>query len=155
MAHILVVEDDQMNAIIFERVLTRLGKHDATVTTDAEKVLRLMQQGTVELAILDVSLSGSYLAGKRVDGLILSRILKSNPKTSHIPILLATAHAMRGDREEFLRDSLADAYVSKPISDHRCFCELINQILQRAKESVLADEENPELPGDFPRLKEG
>jgi CheY-like chemotaxis protein len=32
-----------------------------------------------------------------------------------VPVLLATAHAMKGSKERFLKESGADDYISKPI----------------------------------------
>ena len=36
-------------------------------------------------------------------------------------IIVSTAHAMQGDRENFLMQSGADDYISKPIVDHQKF----------------------------------
>ena len=41
--------------------------------------------------------------------------------------MLATAHAMRGDAEELLRESGADDYVSKPVVDHSEFAEHVKR----------------------------
>jgi two-component system, cell cycle response regulator DivK len=71
--------------------------------------------GDVDLIIMDVSLSNSEMDGVPVDGLEISRRLKRDPLAGRIPILLATAHAMKGSRESFLRSSGADDYISKPI----------------------------------------
>jgi CheY-like chemotaxis protein len=69
----------------------------------------------VDLVIMDVSLSNSRLEGKSVDGLEITRRLKADPATRQIPVLLATAHAMKGSKEKFLKESGADGYISKPI----------------------------------------
>lgn len=131
MARVLVIEDDPMSAIVFEKVLSRRGGHEVRVTEDAELVWDLAHSGWAELIVMDISLSHSVLAEQAVDGLTLTSLLKRDAATAHIPILLASAHAMRGDREEFLAVSRADEYVSKPILDHRAFCALVDRLLDQ------------------------
>jgi len=80
---------------------------------------------------MDVSLSNSYYRGAEVDGLMVTRILKINPKTSSIPIILTTAHAMIGDKEEFLKENLADDYISKPIVDPNELIDKINNLIKK------------------------
>ena len=132
MTRILVIEDDPLSALVLEKLLTRLGGFTVTATEDAEAGLALAQQGLIDGIIMDVSLSNTHYQGEKVDGLALSRLLKTDPRTARIPILLATAHAMRGDRERFLSQSLADGYISKPITDYRQLCDLIASLIQRA-----------------------
>jgi two-component system cell cycle response regulator DivK len=112
---IMIVEDDPMNAKLFQLVLTRKGGYEIEITEDPEHVIREIQAGTVTLVIMDVSLSNSRMDGKPVDGLEITRRLKADPSTRHVPVLLATAHAMKGSKEKFLRESGADDYISKPI----------------------------------------
>jgi len=50
----------------------------------------------------------------------------------HVPVLLCTAHAMRGDAERLLKESGADDYVAKPITDHERFAALAMQMMERA-----------------------
>ncbi|NEP47083.1 MAG: response regulator, partial [Okeania sp. SIO2H7] len=57
------------------------------------------------------------------------QILKADPKTDKIPIILVTAHAMAGDRESFLKQSGADSYISKPVVDHQEFVSQIKALL--------------------------
>lgn len=126
MAHkIVVVEDDKMTGKFFELLLTRKGGFEVIITEDPEKVVKLAKEKKADLILMDVALSNSYYRGAEVDGLMLTRILKVNPKTSEIPVILATAHAMSGDKETFLEETLADDYISKPIVNHD---ELINKI---------------------------
>ncbi len=129
MAHILVVEDDRLTAQLFEIILKRKGGFEVTVTDDGEKITELLNSGKVDLIIMDVSLSGTFVNGVQVDGLKLSRMIKENENTAKIPIILATAHAMRGDAERFLAESKADDYISKPITDHDALIEKIRGYL--------------------------
>ncbi len=112
---ILVVEDDPMNAKLFQLILTRAAQFEVEVTEDPAHVQARIESGAADLIIMDVSLSNSLWDGVPVDGLEICRRLRANPKTKGIPILLATAHAMKGSRERFLQDSGADDYISKPI----------------------------------------
>jgi CheY-like chemotaxis protein len=75
---------------------------------------------------MDVSLANSAYQGKSVDGIQITQMLKQDPQTANLPVILVTAHAMQGDRENFLKQSGADDYISKPVVDHEAF---IRQIL--------------------------
>lgn len=112
---ILVVEDDPMNAKLFQLILARKAGFTVEVTEDPARVLEVVRAGGADLIIMDVSLSNSAWDGVPVDGLEITRRLKSDPEARHVPILLATAHAMKGSKEKFLQDSGADDYISKPI----------------------------------------
>jgi two-component system cell cycle response regulator DivK len=112
---ILVVEDDPMNAKLFQLILARKAGYDVEVTENPERVFERARSGAVDLIIMDVSLSNSEWNGAPVDGLEISRRLKQDSGTQRIPILLATAHAMKGSKESFLKASGADDYISKPI----------------------------------------
>ncbi|MFQ5696413.1 MAG: response regulator, partial [Terriglobia bacterium] len=80
--------------------------------------------------LLDVSLANFAHQGRAIDGLELSCLLKSEPNTRQIPILLATAHAMPGDRERFLAASRADDYIQKPIYDPQVLVDRIKRLLE-------------------------
>jgi two-component system, cell cycle response regulator DivK len=133
MAHVVIVEDDRLNARLFEAVLRRRGGFEVTVTENVEELLRLASAHKADLIIMDVSLSNCQYQGHPVDGLEITRKLKSNPSTANIPVILATAHAMRGDRERFLTESHADDYLAKPIMDQAAFIATINGHLERAE----------------------
>ena len=71
------------------------------------------------------SLANSVYEGQPVDGIKITQMLKANPETADLPVILVTAHAMQGDRENFLKQSGADGYISKPVVDHQQFIEQI------------------------------
>jgi two-component system cell cycle response regulator DivK len=128
MIHVLVVEDDATNALLFRTLLERRCGCRVTVTESPEQVLSLARGGDVGLVLLDVSLANSRYQGQRVGGVELCRLLKADPATRGVPVLLATAHAMRGDAEALLAESGADAYLSKPVVDHLAFVDQIRRL---------------------------
>ena len=130
---ILIVEDDAMNAKLFDVILTRKAGFQVEITEDPERVRARAREGSVDVIILDVSLSNSTWDGLPVDGLEICRRLKRDPETSAVPVILATAHAMKGAREKFLSESGADDYVSKPIVSAD---ELIETIRALARKGV-------------------
>lgn len=132
MKHVVVVEDDAVNARLFRMVLERRGGWKVTVTESAEELFELARAGVVDAVVLDVSLHNTTWQGHAVNGIDLSRMLKDDPATARIPVLLATAHAMRGDEERFLSESAADDYVSKPVVDHDAFVAQVRRWLEEA-----------------------
>ncbi len=126
MPTVLIVEDDPINMRVFSKILTKRGGLEVKGTEDVEEVMQIAQAGEVDIILMDVSLAHSVYQGKSVDGIKIAQMLKADPNTAKLPIILVTAHAMEGDRENFLKQSGADGYISKPIVDHQ---EFVNQIL--------------------------
>ena len=137
MARILVVEDDDTNAELLERVLARMGGHEVRVTEDAGEVLARCRSDA-DLVVMDVSLSNTRLNGRSVDGIRLTRMIREQMGASAPPVLLLTAHAMRGDRDRLLRLSGAEGYVSKPVMDHREFLQKVDRLLRDPYRSRIA-----------------
>ena len=126
---VMVVEDDPMSAKFFELTLKRRGNFDVIVTEDVDQILHLVRQGSIDMIVMDVSLCNSYYKGERVDGVTLSRLIKKDKSSRNVPILLATAHAMKGEQEEFLKESDADGYVSKPVIDPNEFIRKVSDLI--------------------------
>ena len=131
MKHVVVVEDDAHNAVLFRKILERRLGCRVTHTEDPAEVLELVQAGDVALVIMDVSLRHSKWQGRPAGGVEICQLIRRQA-LRHVPILLATAHAMRGDAERLLAESGADDYVSKPITDHERFAALARELMERA-----------------------
>jgi CheY-like chemotaxis protein len=131
MKTVLIVEDDLINARVFSKILTKRGGLGVKHTEDVEEVIKIAHAGETDLILMDVSLSRSIYQGKSVDGIQITQILKSDPQTAKLPVILVTAHAMEGDRENFLEQSGADGYISKPVVDHEQFVEQIMALLPK------------------------
>lgn len=129
---ILIVEDNPVNVKFMSLVLTRKGGYQVLVSEDPAEVLRLAATEDLALILMDISLSGSTFGNEKVDGIWLTRRLKADPATAHIPVILATAHAMYGDRERYLAETGAQAYIAKPIHDPDAFLSEIRKALPPA-----------------------
>jgi two-component system, OmpR family, alkaline phosphatase synthesis response regulator PhoP len=104
---ILVIEDDKD---ITELLKYNLEKENFQVlaATNGEKGLDVVHKNPPALIILDLMLP-------HIDGLELCKIIKKDPKTSHIPIIMLTAKAEESDKIVGLELG-ADDYVTKPFS---------------------------------------
>lgn len=131
MKTVLIVEDDLINARVFSKILTKRGGLEVKHTENVDEVMQIAQDGEADIILMDVSLARSVYQGKPVDGIKITQILKADPKTAKLPIILVTAHAMQGDRENFLKQSGADDYISKPVVDHQQFVDQVVALLPR------------------------
>ncbi|MCT7949258.1 response regulator [Ancylothrix sp. C2] len=131
MKTVLIVEDDQVNARVFSKILTKRGGLAVKHTENVEEVMEIAKRREVDIILMDVSLARSVYKGRAVDGIKITQMLKSDPDTANLPIILVTAHAMAGDREQFLEQSGADGYISKPVVDHQEFVSQIMALLPK------------------------
>ena len=128
---ILVVEDNPLIVKFYRMALGRRGGYDVHSTEEVGEILNLARSGAVDLVILDISLSGARYDGRNIDGVQIAGLLRSDPACAHIPILIATAHAMTGDREKMIQATGADDYLEKPIYDSNLLIGKIEALLSR------------------------
>ena len=121
-SHILIVDDSPTNLKLAAEVLALSGFAVSTATT-AEEALAAIETLTPALVLMDIGLPG-------MDGLTLTRRLKSNPRYRGLRIVAVTAFAMRGDAQR-ARDAGCDGYITKPI-DTRTFAAQVAAYLQPA-----------------------
>ena len=126
---ILLVEDDPINVKFIQTVLVKKGGYEVVVSEEVEEILRLAHEGDLAAIIMDVSLSRSSYEGHKVDGIFITQMLKRDQTTRQIPVLLATAHAMFGDREKYLELTGAEGYIAKPIHDPATLIEAVKSIV--------------------------
>ena len=131
MAQVLVVEDNLLVAKFYRLALERAGGHKVTCTEDVGEILRLVSSRAVDVVILDVSLASCSYDGHPVDGLDVAHLIRQQPEGKELPILLATAHAMEGDRERLLAASGADAYLEKPIYDPQVLIRKVAELMAK------------------------
>lgn len=106
---ILIVDDNAVNLKLIKVLLAGEGYRIETATK-AEEVLKILPTFQPRLILLDIQLPG-------MDGMELTKIIKTNPQFQDIIILAITAYAMQGDKEKILASG-CDGYLSKPIDIH-------------------------------------
>ncbi|MEO0967573.1 MAG: response regulator [Cyanobacteria bacterium J06639_18] len=115
---VLLVEDDLLLARGTAKLLERLGGHQVEISVECEEILKTARAREVDIILMDINLPGAVWNGDKVSGSDLSRILKSQEQTKNIPIILLTAYAIKSERDILLRQSLADEFFLKPITNY-------------------------------------
>ncbi len=117
MLRVLVVEDNPLVAKFYRLSLERAGGFKVTCSEDVDSILAEVTNSSFDALVLDVSLRNCRYRGQPIDGMELAQLIRAIPAGESLPILLATAHAMEGDRQRMMAASGANAYLEKPIYD--------------------------------------
>ena len=127
--HILVIDDE---ADLVELVLYNLKKEGFGVdsASDGETALSKIRKSKYDLLVLDLMLPG-------IQGTELCRILRNDPKTSGVPIIMLTAKAEEVDKIVGLELG-ADDYVTKPFSPRELVAR-VKAVLRRSTEKPIKD----------------
>ena len=104
-AHILVVDDNELNLKLATRVLEKDGYQISTALNGVE-ALKLSSETPPDLALLDVMMPD-------MDGYELCTHMRENPKLKNMPIIMLTALSSVDDRLKAF-DAGADDFLSKP-----------------------------------------
>ena len=114
---ILVVDDEPD---VLELVVYHLEKeaYRVDVADTGDKALKMARENLPSLLVLDLMLPG-------INGLEICRLLKRDPKTRDIPILMLTARAAEENRIKGLELGAHD-YVTKPFSPRELVLRIKN-----------------------------
>ena len=131
-AKILIVEDERDIVELLRYNLRQENFKVDTVRNGADALQRAVDNPP-DLILLDLMLP-------EVDGLIVCRLLKNDPRTKNIPIVMLTAKDEESDRVAGLELG-ADDYITKPFSPREVVLR-INAVLRRLNASNQPEEEN-------------
>jgi Response regulators consisting of a CheY-like receiver domain and a winged-helix DNA-binding domain len=115
MATILVVDDNEDILHLLQLILLSRG-FEVQTTTKGEETFELVNIFQPVLIFLDINLAG-------MDGRDISRQLKTNEETKHIPIILFSSNIIKGTT---LKESLADEFIAKPFDVHELLVKVNN-----------------------------
>ncbi len=127
-ARILIVEDNPLVAKFYRLALERAGGFECVVSEDVAAIVAQIEAGKIDCAILDVTLGSATWEGRPIDGVELTRLLKQR-SARPLPVLLATAHAMHGVRDQMLAESGADAYLQKPVYEADALVKRVRELI--------------------------
>jgi CheY-like chemotaxis protein len=124
MKNILIIEDDPFS-VDFYKYIFKKANFNCLVQDDGDAVIKILQSDNINLIIMDINLKNTYLKGQKIDGIGLSSYIKRKEGINPPPILLVSAYRPGFLEEDFMKESLAEDFITKPIVD---FNQLINKV---------------------------
>jgi len=107
MARILVIDDDASLLQMMSLMLKRAG-HDPILATNGQEGINVARGDQPALAIVDVMMP-------ELNGYEVCRILREDPATANIPLLVLTALS-QPEQREMAAEAGADDFVTKPVT---------------------------------------
>lgn len=122
-ATILIVDDEFANRESLEQLLQPEG-YLTTSATSGKQALAAVAEHAPDLILLDVTMPD-------MDGFTVASLLKANPATASIPIIMVTAHTGRGARVVGLHAGAED-YLTKPVDAAELLLKVRNLLRLKA-----------------------
>lgn len=123
-AKILVVDDNEMNLFVIEKMLKKTEVQIVTCQS-GEAALKLTEDEYFDAILMDHMMPGM----DGIDTLHSIRVNEQN-KCQKVPIIVLTANALAGAKEEYLTEGFDD-YISKPIDGALLEEILLKYLLQQ------------------------
>ena len=123
-SYILIVDDQPELAQMMEDLLGAAG-YDARSAGNGREALAGIQAEAPDLVLLDVNMP-------ELDGFEVATMLKSDPATAAIPIIMVSANEGRGSRLVGL-ESGAEDYLAKPVDPAELLAKIRNLLLLRQR----------------------
>ncbi|TVQ57980.1 MAG: response regulator [Spirulina sp. DLM2.Bin59] len=117
MSKVLVVEDSLSQRQMISDLLKDSGL-TVEVASDGEEAIECIKKHAPDIIVLDIVMP-------RMNGYEVCRLLKSNPKTQNVPVVMCSSKGEEFDRYWGMRQG-ADAYIAKPFQP----IELIGTVKQ-------------------------
>ena len=117
-ARILVVDDEEANVLLIERILAKAGYASVTSTTDPERVMGLVDELEPDLLLLDLMMP-------RLDGFEIMEALRASGRD--LPVLVLTADATQEVKRRALRSGARD-FLTKPFDVDEVLLRIANML---------------------------
>jgi CheY-like chemotaxis protein len=131
-ARILIVDDEPLNVDYLEQELECLGFVTETAANGLEALERVAAAQPPDLVLLDVMMP-------EMDGISALRVMKGDPETRLIPVVLMTALNAVEDRVRGI-EAGADDFLSKPVDDRELVARIKTALRLKRAIDVTVDE---------------
>ncbi len=140
-AHILLVEDDNLNQIVAQRLLESCGVQ-VSLAENGREAIEAVKHQSFNLVLMDVQMP-------ELDGYQATVEIRKDERFKDLPIIAMTAHAMVGQREKCLAAGM-DGYFPKPFELE----DLKQLLIQWIPLDALQDNSQAEIQASLERLVE-
>lgn len=106
MKSILIVEDSTTTRSLIRAVIEEVGDFNIIEAPTGFDALKILPSQDVDLVVTDINMPD-------INGLELINFIKSNPRYSHIPLIIVTTERSAEDKKRGMALGAA-AYVTKP-----------------------------------------
>jgi len=124
--HVLLVEDNKVNAKLAASILQRAGHRVTTAENGMEAVEAFKTTPEVDLILMDIQMPV-------MGGCEAFLKIRQHPQGLYVPIIALTAHALESDAREYIVMGM-DGYLSKPFKGNELL-SVIDKTLQTASKS--------------------
>jgi PAS domain S-box-containing protein len=126
-AHILLVEDNDLNQEVATELLTDAG-FIVDLAENGQLALERLNSTDYDIVLMDMQMPV-------MDGVTATRHIREQARFAHLPIVAMTANAMQGDRDRCMAAGMND-HVAKPIEPEELWTALLKWIKPRAFSSA-------------------
>jgi len=123
MAKLLLAEDDEFSRDMLVRRLQRKG-YEMIAAADGREALKAIRQHRPDLILMDLDMPV-------MDGRAAIQVLKSDPRTFRIPIIVLTSHTSKQDVADAVKAGCY-AYEAKPV--------VLQRLMDRIAEALEAQQ---------------
>ncbi len=128
---LVLIVDDEPDAVELLEFNLRKAGYDVSTAVDGNAALERARTLQPDLILLDLMIP-------EVDGMEVCKLIRRNPATSGIPVIMLTAKAGEIDRVVGLELG-ADDYVTKPYSPRELLLRIRNVLRRGAEQETAAD----------------
>lgn len=126
---IVVIDDDPLNVRVARKYLNSWGYERVRSTTESVDAVNFIRDQPPDLILLDVMMPD-------VNGLEILEVLRSNPVTSFIPVIILTAHTEDSVKLKALELGAND-FLPKPIDPNEMLPRVRNLLCLKAHQNWL------------------
>jgi putative two-component system response regulator len=128
---VLIVDDAEINLILFEALIKRMGNSEPIKFSDSLKALAWAKVNEVDLMIVDYMMP-------ELNGMDFIQEVRATPGRQDVPILMITANDQKQVRYRAL-DAGATDFLTKPVDKIEFMARANNMLQLGASRKVLAD----------------
>ncbi|HKK91278.1 MAG TPA: HD domain-containing phosphohydrolase [Desulfobacteraceae bacterium] len=126
-ARVLVVDDEANNRLILTSILKKLG-HEGIPAENARAALDLLDR-SIDLVLADIMMP-------EIDGFEMVRMIRQNPETVDLPIIMVTTLSEKKDRLKAVECGAND-YINKPIDLVELKIRVASMLRQKAQQDEI------------------